>query len=216
MSSNTTDLDRLKERLDRLEAENRWIKRAALAAVVLAGGLAALVWTSPGQAEALLAPGPVDASQLRLVDAAGKVRFSATLGSDDSVALALFRPNGQMAANLGVDKTGQPALFMWDDKKVMRLNVGIDAGWSYVNCWDANNQGRSTIGMDNNNIPYVAFYDAKKVVRVSMSADGTGNPSLLFRDAKGAMRTGLGIGDKDKATVFIMDPTGKEIFNPNK
>lgn len=110
----------LVQRLDRLERENRWLKR--IGAVVLAG-LTAVILT--GQATLRKVPRVVEAEKFVLKDAKGDVRGMLMMAPDGSPSLALF---GQGTVLLSVGADGEPSLALLgkDKKGVAAIGVGSD------------------------------------------------------------------------------------------
>jgi len=94
-------------RLDRLEKENRCLKRIGALVVV---GIAAVVLM--GQAKPSKVPKVIEAEKLILRDEAGRIR--ATLDGSESTRerFALFDVNGKARAGIWLGPDGSPALIL--------------------------------------------------------------------------------------------------------
>jgi hypothetical protein len=96
MTSQTPDIQAVLKRLDRLERQNRWLRRTGALAVVAVSALLLMGLTGPGGRA-------ISAEEFDLVDGGGRVRGK--LGFDDngkakSPALDLYDANGIAVATL--------------------------------------------------------------------------------------------------------------------
>ena len=117
-------LQRLEERNAALEVQNRWMKRAGLAAVVL-GGAALLAGQAGAQGKDAVKA--LRVSALEIVDGAGKVRLE--LGVDkDGAGIDILDANGKSRVVIGegtIEDLGEGAgLWVFDDKERPRVGVG--------------------------------------------------------------------------------------------
>jgi len=122
-------LDRIETRNARLEAENRWWKRASLAATAAAS--AALLVGQAGardkDGDALKAK-TIEAQEITLVDATGKPRVE--IGVDkDGAGIDVRDVKGKVRLALGEgggDKAGGGAgLWVFDEKERPRVGMGL-------------------------------------------------------------------------------------------
>src|SRR5438093_279462 len=107
------ELEGLKHRLDRLERENRWLKR--LGTFVLVGATAlALMGQQRG-------PAPVVEAQRFLINdpASGKARAALSLLQDGSVGLSLISVDGK-SLSLSADAGGNMGLSLVDSNRTLR------------------------------------------------------------------------------------------------
>lgn len=117
-------LEKLERRNATLEVQNRWMKGAGLAAVVL-GGAALLAGQAGAQGKD--APRAIRASSIELVDDAGKVRME--LGIDkDGAGIDILDAKGKSRVIIGegtMEDLGEGAgLWVFDDKERPRVGVG--------------------------------------------------------------------------------------------
>src|SRR5256884_6642665 len=103
----------LKPRLDRLERENRWLKRMGTFVLVGATALALM-----GQQRG---PAPVVEAQRFLINdpASGKARAALSLLQDGSVGLSLISADGK-SLSLSADAGGNMGLSLVDGNKTTR------------------------------------------------------------------------------------------------
>ncbi len=104
----------LAERMTKLEAENRWLKRGA--AVGLVAVVAVLC-----MAQARPAPQSVDASQFTLRDAQGRERLRIELTRDGNPAINLIDQEGRLRSSLGPH-----GISFYDDSGRMRTTLMSD------------------------------------------------------------------------------------------
>lgn len=102
-------METLVRRLDRVERENRRLKRAGL--VVLAG-IAALVLM--GQAKPDKVAEVVEAEKFVLREPSGKLRASLGVGADDVASLSLMDRVEKPHAVLAASRDGSAALIFYD------------------------------------------------------------------------------------------------------
>jgi hypothetical protein len=130
-------LDTLTRRLDRLERQNRWLRRVSL--VILLGAVATLLM---GQAPPHRPPRIVEAEEFVLRDARGQVR--ATLGTTQSPSAAFLRihnDDGKQRARIIVSSDGTSSLEFMDSSDRVRVLLGVrDHGLPRV--WLGNEGGR--------------------------------------------------------------------------
>jgi hypothetical protein len=113
-------LDDLTQRLDRLERENRWLKRMGTG--VLVGATAVALMGQRGAA-------PVVEAQRFLINdpASGKARAALSLLQDGSVGLSLISADGK-SLSLSADAGGNMGLSLVDSNRTLRaaLSAGAD------------------------------------------------------------------------------------------
>ncbi|PYO22967.1 MAG: hypothetical protein DMD88_05215 [Candidatus Rokuibacteriota bacterium] len=117
------ELEGLKHRLDRLERENRWLKR--LGTFVLVGATAlALMGQQRG-------PAPVVEAQRFLINdpASGKARAALSLLQDGSVGLSLISVDGK-SLSLSADAGGNMGLSLVDSNRTLRAELFAGADGS--------------------------------------------------------------------------------------
>jgi hypothetical protein len=102
MSSQIQDVQSILRRIDRLERQNRWFKRAGLAVLALGAAIAVMGQARPSHTS-------IKGEEFVVVDAEGRTR--ATLGMElGSPWLNLYDTSHRRRATLLVDGLGQPVL----------------------------------------------------------------------------------------------------------
>lgn len=142
----------LSERLSRLEAENRRLRRAGAVVVAPLAGLALM-----GQARSN--PGRiVEGERFVLRDAKGTVRGALGLGPDGAAGLALTDPDGRLRASLTVGLDGLPALGLFDRDERSRVAVILSAGGApSLRLYDAAGQARAGLIVGSDGFPEVVL-----------------------------------------------------------
>lgn len=112
---NIQQLEALAGRLDRLERENRLLKRAGLAAI---GLIAAVVLM--GQAQPSHVAKMVEAERFLVRDATGKPRATLGLLPDGSPSLNLIDKDGNIRMAVGMKPEGSPSINLYDKTQTNR------------------------------------------------------------------------------------------------
>jgi len=208
-------LDRLTQRLDRLERENRRLKvtGAVLVLALAAGGVM-------GQVPKAV-PRVVEAERFVLRDTKGKVL--ATLGTEASTpSLALFDQNGKTRAVLMVLANGAAGLFVDDQNGKTRVLLGVGAdGTPAVSLLDQNEKRRAALGVGADGTPLLSLADQNEKIRAELSVHTSG-PSLVLRDenrnravlghtALEATATGT-VEQRPASSLVLFDKDGKAIW----
>jgi len=114
-------LDSLKMRIDRLERQNRSVKRLT---AVLFFVITALVVT--GISVPRKVAKEIEAERFVLRDASGKVRASLGFSEDERMGLTLFDKSGKNRIWLGVlDKNNTVSLALRNQKGELRVGIGV-------------------------------------------------------------------------------------------
>src|SRR5437879_6012790 len=106
MKNEVPELQDLAQRVERLERENRRLKRAGLVALALA---AVLVLTGRARSSRVM-----EANRFVLRDTSGRVRAELKTEEDLSPRLVLLDSHGASRAWLDLSKKGEPTLRFWD------------------------------------------------------------------------------------------------------
>jgi hypothetical protein len=122
-------LERLERRNAALEAQNLWMRRAGVAAVVVAG--ATLLVGQVGAQDKAGKAKSIEVSAIKLVDDQGRTRMD--LGVDkDGVGLDFFDARGKVRVVVGegtIEGLGEGAgLWVFDEKERPRVGLGIGKG----------------------------------------------------------------------------------------
>lgn len=173
-------MEKLARRLERVERENRRLKRGAVA---IAGVIVAAVLMGQGGSKSRI----IEAEGFKLVDAAGVPRGGLVTFPDGSVVLRLSDKDGKAGANLFVEADGSVA-FALSNKDGMpgaSLNVKADGSVSLALA----DKGKATAGLQ-------------------VGADQS--TGLLLSDKDGNVRVGLGVEPKKGEGLVFLTPSGKE------
>jgi hypothetical protein len=134
-------IDRLAERLDRVETANRQLRRALVGIIGFAG---------------VAAIGAV-------------VTFQFRPHSVETDQILLRNTNGQSAVILGTGKNNMPVLGFYDTDRKLRMSLGLGTdGSPSLGLYDTNNKLREFSGLGINGSPILAFYgtDASKTFMI--------------------------------------------------
>lgn len=150
--------DDLLQRVDRLERENRWLKR--LGVTVLAGLVGVLVM---GQTTAGRSAKTIEAEELHLRDSRGMARATLSVGPDGSPRLGLTDQAGVSRLTLVVNSDGSP-----------RFSLSDKAGLA-----------RAVVGLDRDGSPRLGLTDQAGIDRAGLVVMPDGQPMLGFKDKSG-------------------------------
>jgi hypothetical protein len=223
MSTPTSELEAIRQRLDALERQNRRL-RLVLLIVALAGMVLWLGQNGVGQAQPDRARQEkvVEANKVILRDAQGKER--ASLHADkDSVILRLRGADGKLRLSLGVSNRSGSHLAVRDENERARAALSYHAGRTYLYFWDENQQprafldsrrGESWLGFADENVkkrlelgytkkgPCLKLLDGNGKALVSL-ATGEGGPDCSFFDTFGRRRAQLGVDAQKAGLTFF-------------
>jgi hypothetical protein len=151
MAMTDTELVR---RLEKLERDNRRMKRAGIAILALIAGLVAVAATRP-------VPGVIQAREFDAVDRTGNIRVKMGVGSEGT-ALTLYDGSGHSEAGLAIPTNGQwPAVWLSDgqDKAKAQMNVA----WGNPQIWleGPQGQGQVFLGVSPSDSPTITLSDAQ-------------------------------------------------------
>ena len=164
-------LQALADRVNKLEVQNRRLKLAGLAVVIMASAVLLM-----GQARSSRA---VEASEFRLIDANGKTRARLAVGVGGGPTLTFFDSKDLPVA--GIDGGKEPSLFLtgWDSAAHILLRITKDSYGLDL----ADKRPRATLSVSNNSTG-LDFWDEYGDPQATMSVDkSSGN--ITFRNAKG-------------------------------
>lgn len=193
---------------DRIQALEQSVRQLRLACVALIVSLAAVVLIAAGVKQA---PGPIVATELRIVDGAGKERVRVGPGEGGgSPGIRIFDADGTRRAGL---LPGSVVLFDHKGKTTAFLN------WQSL-CLISSGTDASVSLTQHGDTALLVFRDHLGHAPVSLGAMGSG-PSFELRHAKGApgiwafaqsdMAT-LVVGEQDgEQAVMLSDPSGRSV-----
>lgn len=142
-------------RLERLERDNRRLKRFAVMALTIAAAIGTMAAAQP-------VPQKIVAHQFALEDAQG--RTQAILGfRTGNAGLLILDKEGKTRAEFAVDSNGVPSLLMTNGKT----------------------EGGPYLTMESDGTSALALFDNQGNARAALSIGADGSPSLLLFDAAG-------------------------------
>lgn len=156
------------ERLEKLERENRWLKRGGMAAVALASLVVILGMASP-------APQTLTAHQILLTDSSGRVRMKLSAVGRKFPFLSFYGPGDRTM--LSLEGGGpQPGLAIHDVSGKTRILLGgLSPDLSFYN-----GAGDTTVSLDGSLGPRLMLFDSAGNLRVELGGQG---PTLSLTDS---------------------------------
>jgi hypothetical protein len=220
MTTETTELQNVLERLDRVEHRNPNLKRTWAATVF---GVLALILM--GQALPKKVPEVIEAQKFVLRDSKGNGRAALTFTPDNSPLLVLNQTDGTLGATLTVGPQGRPMLSLYDKRGNPRALLSLDtdgsAGLSFAG---ADGKARAGLAVTSEKSAGLILYGngEKPLAVVGLTRDGS--PAIIFADEHGkpnvviantetqAGLTGL-TNKKADFSMSIIDKAGKVIWS---
>ncbi len=133
-------IETLARRLDRVERENRWLKRAGVVALAV---IAAVVLM--GQATESKVVKVIEAEKFVLRDGQGRQRAELFAHKDVS-GLAFSDQKGRVRIVMGVDKDSQ-TFHLMNENQIPRVSIGLDEKGSTLLMWDSHQKLRLGLGV---------------------------------------------------------------------
>lgn len=191
--------DRLRERLDRLERDNRRLKRVGVVIGVLL--MAALgMGQTPGKRV-------ITANEFVLIDGKGEHRMVLAV-KEEQPAFALYDGHGQRRALLTLDKDGRPAFALADANGEARLSLGLrHGGEPRLSLLDATGHLQLGLGMVIGE-PHFWMCDADREVRVRLLLSA-GKPELTMYGAEGRAHVWIK-ADNDGSVIDLGGAAGEQ------
>lgn len=191
-------LDTLMKRVDRLERNNRMMKRIALVAVV-----GAVLTASVPQAfskthrtpkKALVSANVIQAQMIQLLD-------------DNGNLVAVLGTRGKSAGLVFFDSKGKLSLALGEDENANKPSAGLVMldGNAFL---PGNGVARTALGISGDGAGFVALDGNQKPALLGgVSADGTGSGSFTM-DSNGYARAGFGNGSNGSG-LFVQDANNR-------
>jgi hypothetical protein len=202
-------IDSLSERVERLERENRGLKR--IGALALAGAVAILV--AGADAGKL-----IEAERFVLKDKGGRKRAELSSDSDGSASLSLFDRSGKVRLRMAIDGAhdgsprGAALISVCDnlgrDRIVTQVN---EFGAPQLNFSDDEGKDRLDVVLDDvQHFVMLDINDRKDARRFCLVGGEDGGVSMHFEDTGPKARLSLYAGADGKAGVTILDGDEKD------
>jgi len=136
---NEPTMDKLMERLNRLEGENCWLKRIVALVVVVIAAVFLM-----GQAKVSKVAKVIEAEKFVVRDKSGKVRAALQISAEGGPSLDLYDKNGKNRAQLAILEFGGPTpiLFLLDRNEKFSLKLAEIGGEGLM--WLHDKDGRIT------------------------------------------------------------------------
>lgn len=171
----------LVQRLERVESENRRLKRIGVLAVLGLGALMLLGQATPSAiTPAVPAAKVIEAEKFVLRDPTGRERAELSVLADGSPTLGFVDPDGKPRALFGLGADGAPGLAL----------LGPD------------DKGRLTLSVRRDGAAAVILVDAGGRPRARLDLETDGVPGLTFFARGGGVRAALGVMDDGRLFVF--------------
>lgn len=180
-------LDTLAERVDRLERENRRLKRFGLAAL----------------------------SSLAVVLAVGGAKLTRNADVVSAKAFILFDEQQQARAILSVDPDTGPGIGFFDADQTRRIDVRIDKGSPHITMLDPETENRAAMAEMNivkGQPSVILSLDDRKRPQFAAAIDREGAPFVDLIDANGKERAILSLAPDGTPSFCLQDGNGKTLF----
>ncbi|MEW6261583.1 MAG: hypothetical protein AB1641_00770 [Thermodesulfobacteriota bacterium] len=155
--------------------------------------------------------GLVTASEIRLVDEAGRTRalFSLLRGKP---RLMLMDDRGEFRMELGLGPAGEPALWLRDQEGRTRGQLSLAAGGPALRLFDAQGKSRAAVALNQKGEPALIMSDGAGQDRLALwqEKDESG---LALADAEGRPRAGFTMKKNDRSTLAFYSPEGKVLWS---
>jgi hypothetical protein len=181
------------QRLEKLERQNRWMRRIGAVGVAVAAAVF-LIGQGDDPTQRTL-----ELRKLILRDGNGKRRAELAVTEKGRVALAFWDLNGKIRAHVGLGDEDKPFLSLKsaDKKTAVLLAVG-ESGRPYIFAGGRKTGAHVQLSGDT-----ITMYDKDRKCRVGLSAD---DPLVLLFDKGGKARVAL---DSSAEGLILMDEQGK-------
>ena len=217
---NEPTIETLARRLDRLERENRLLKRAGVVALAVIAAVVLMGQALPGKVAKL-----VEAERFLVRDTAGKPRATLGLLPDGSPSLNLIDKNGNIRMAVGLTPEDAPSLNLYDKAETTRAVLATlsDGSPALV----LFNKAGETQALLASNFPMKMHPDETPIrptsslllsdnvgnVRTSLIVSAKGVAGLRIHDGRNKLRAVLTAGKDGSAILGFLDKKGKVIWS---
>lgn len=206
-----TDMDEITIRLDRLERAN---KRLRVVVGIFAMTVAAVMLM--GQIGTKNGPTKLEAEQLVLKDANGRIRGALLTTKGGAVRFGIFSKDGYTKnptplIDLGVGSDNLPYLFFFGNDGHKRFSVVVDDIGGALGIIDRNKKIRAILKTKRDFSPSLTLSDKDGKDRAIFELDANGDPRIQLFDRYGQARGLLGLA-KDIPGIFLNDEQGKLVW----
>lgn len=182
MPSHIPEIQNVLYRLAKLERQNRRMKQAGLAVLVLATALVTIYATQP-------VPQKITAQEFDVVDNAGRVRVKVGMLSGVPI-IGLSDAQGKPRAEISVDASGLPSVALADAQGKARTEMVVDsAGVPSIALFDAHENKRIEL-VEAVDGPHLSLNDAEENKRIQLFIEPS-RSAVEVADASGKQRATL-------------------------
>jgi hypothetical protein len=172
MATDTPEMQAIVQRIEKLEAENRRLKRAVLGVALLAAAVLAMGQARPSRI--------LEADAFVLRDAAGRTRAQLWLEASRKMpVLAFYRENGQVAASLAGGEEPSLTLMRAGSDELVYLSVAKN-DWGLTLADKKNRAGLAVV----NSKPSLVLNDESGQPQISLRTDALGSRLELYDSPK--------------------------------
>ena len=182
-----------------------WLVAAMLAASMIGGAASNALLTARLGAQGA---GVVTASQVNIVDGAGRLR--AILSGDDErgmASLAFYAPDGSYRGLVGIDADGHPVLRFTDPDGATRIlaRVGREDGMVTV----GDERERHALIGTQAGTPFFGLSDGRRIP-MQLTLGDRGQPRATLYNSRGQPGVGMSVGADDASFLTVFDPAGAQ------
>ena len=180
-----------------------WLVAAMLAASAVGGAVSSLLLTARLDAQGA---GVVTASQVNIVDGAGRLR-AVLAGADERglASLAFYGPEGGFRGLVGVDADGRPVLRFTDPDGAARILATVRGGDGMVTVGDET--ARHVLIGSQDGTPFVGLSDGRRIP-MQLTLGDEGQPRVNLFNRRGQPAIGMVVGADDAPFLSVFDPAG--------
>lgn len=205
--------------MERVERENRWLKKAGVAALAV---IAAVVLT--GQATPPKPPKVVEADEYLLRDRKGNVR--AMLGFREGAPLLSFYDEEQtLRIGLGFTTDGLPTVSILSKSGNIRSSLTVLANdTTALHLYDRTEKARAVLAVGADGTPSFSLFGKDKDGSVVLGVDNGGVSGVTLSDRRGIARAVLGsisletgrtgvVEKRPESSLVLFDKDGKLVWS---
>lgn len=216
-------LQALSMRIEKLERENRLLRRAGLLAAVVLGSLFVMGQATPQKAVPIKAVKALDAGKFLLKDGRGKMRAELSLFADrpalvfyddggnatmslgaepDGAGLTLYDGNSEKAAVLDCTPAGPVLTLYGGGQKRLNLSVGVQG--PAIGLLGKHEEAKAALGLTSGDDAFLHLFGAGERGGTQLLA-APDRTVLRFFDATDKVRAVLGIVEKESSPGLVLN-----------
>ena len=198
MTTDTTTLDAVLRRLNRLERQNRALRYLFLLIFLIIAGVVLMGQSQTNET--------MQAQRFILTDADGNTRAMLSTNEQGGANLVLVDANGKQRVNLGMTLS-ETLLSMLDSDAKVRTMLGTDnAHGTFLSINNANGRRRAELAVDNKKAAGLSFFGPGEKSSTSLGEDASGSALVLSRPD---LTEGIVLSARQQdASVSLIEPSG--------